>query len=476
MNDEPVSSRVRRGIGDALPLRWTSGLQDKRTFEAEGKGERLKSVRAIAVVYRTYIISAGLAFSAVLMLAIGSRAYVKAVLSNEVVYPHDALFMMMKYARMTLSVNYMNAGFVRRGLLGTISLLLPYDYVVSGMAFSFLLLIWAATAFLYIFYRLSRQLPLTRSSYLMLIAVLSPQLFQNWAHGLAFPDMFVVGTTAWAAIATVSRRPRLGVCLIWLGLLAHETAVIFGLPLLFVLNLLAYREGEQTSREALTVMAVSVVGVISIELAQAMSSLPPSAIAAHMLQSTQNAPLLSSRPVELSRELAVYFQTSGIRGVSTAICINLFWTPQYVFTAGACLAIIGVYAFVLPIRRAYLSYAGAVILPFLAITLVAQDSGRWLGLAVANAWLFSAMQQLRTPSPEPVSVRTMAVGGVLFAGLLAMGHATYNQASSATHAIELAMGLPDETDDLVIDRCDPSWRSVVFGRGAPLRSVTSGRR
>ena len=123
---------------------------------------------------------------------------------------------------------------MHRGLGGTIEALLSSNSVIGGLIFTTLSLILLAIPLCLIVLRLGRKLEAKTLLYMTAILVLSPQTFLGWSRDLVRTDLFVLATIAWAVLATLTNRRVLAIGIMLVGFLVHETAVIFGAPVLFM--------------------------------------------------------------------------------------------------------------------------------------------------------------------------------------------------------------------------------------------------
>jgi hypothetical protein len=397
--------------------------------------------------------------SAAGMLYVATRVYINTVLSLHTGLAPPIFGQWLIYSRTAISINYFNDGLVRRGLGGTIASMLSDDWATSGLLFSLTSLLWAIGPLALLIRQLSAKRSWAPSLYMAIILVLSPQTFLGWSRDLIRTDLLVIGFIAWATLATMAGRRSLGLFMLLAGFLAHETAVIFGLPLLLVLNAQAYASGELDKRSLVRITVVFVGGLILIVLAQSLLSAPSTIIAGHMLRAAPPTDYWG----RISRDVAIYVTVAGIRSLRTAICYNIDFNPQYYIMALFCLVVLSAYVFILPIRRHLLAAITAVLVPVVFMLIIAADTGRWLKMGVSNAWLLAAFYQLRDAEEQP-SLADMVIGSFLFFGLLAMGHTPYDNVNASFHKISLSLGYrdPGRLEDW-LNHCDPVWRTAVYG-------------
>lgn len=367
------------------------------------------------------------------------------------------------YSRVVIFGNYFQHGFVRRGLGGTLSHLASEQPVVrllffTGFSATFLILPLALLV-----RRLARSAPAVTAFYLVMVLVASPQTWLGWSQDLARTDMLAAGFVAWAMLAVLSARRWLAASLILCGLLAHETAYIFGAPLLLATFCEDHHDGSLPARTGFGLLAGLVLGAATIFGLQLLLSPPPASMAAAMIDGFPVPP--GDDVARIWRDLAIYMAVGNAHAIGTAMCHNFVLDPKYPITAAFCLAVLTAYAFILPLRGKPLLVALAMWLPVVFMLVVANDTGRWLKLGVLNAWLVTVFLVLRAPGGGRVmEARGMILGALLLGALLAMGHSSYNDVSPATRDLTAALGLRSGITLLQwLDTCDPTWRSIVYG-------------
>ena len=407
-----------------------------------------------------------------LMTLAGSHAWLRAMLTDQNALT-GSLYQASIYSRTVIAISYFNDGFVRRGLGGSIAALLSPDWVTSAVLFTLFSTMWLATALALILYRLGQRSDLSVPIYFALVIILSPQTFLAWGIDIARTDMFVAGSIAWAVLATISGYRLCGVALLLVGFLGHETAVVFGAPLLACINLHAYRTNILTRPMVATIMLILIVGLGALMAGQASLSAPPDLLVDHMLQS---GPHRTDDNTLLSKQIATYMLVSGLRGVRTSICYNTDFDPRYAINAMVCLLVAALYGFILPVRSRS-GFLASVILPVCFMLLVAMDTGRWCQLAVLNAWLFAAAQRLQpNVKAGPMPAAASLAGATALLALLASGITHYDTVNRLTSFASTHLGVPQHGPlEQWLTRCDPQWRAVlapntpgaIAGPGAP---------
>ena len=155
----------------------------------------------------------------------------------------------------------------------------------------------------------------------------------------------------------------------------------------------------------------------------------------------------------------------GLRALKTAMCYNFSLDQGYALKCLFGVGLIVVYQLILPTRKHLYVCAAAVLAPTLFLMVVANDIGRWLMLAVFCTWLMSAFIVIRESGGVAVSTRATVAGAVAIAVLLVLGYTPYNDVNLAAREL-IAAQRPNTVNTLQewLARCDPAWRTVVYGR------------
>ena len=363
----------------------------------------------------------------------------------------------MFYSIAFLSADYFDFGFIRRGLGGTIAHLFsadPYRAALAFHLFSALLLIASLAAFQL---RLRGRTNLLAASFMAAFIAFSPQTFAAWSWDAGRTDLLVMALIAAAALAQERSRPLLAALLLWVGSLAHETALIFGIPLLTTLAVARADGGSPRRRREWLALATLAVAVLATMLLQATVAPSRAAFVGGMLA---RIPLATEQVYEDLRDCAVYMMTTGFRGVRTALCFNAYY-PWYPLMVLAAVLVAAANALALGLDRRPLLFVLAAALPMLFMNVVANDVGRWLKLAVAGSWILSCVLQCR--GELALAPRRVALGAVIVLVLLPMGATRVHQVSPAIATqIAARFDWPPYPDTGVwMTHCDPQWRAIV---------------
>jgi hypothetical protein len=251
----------------------------------------------------------------------------------------------------------------------------------------------------------------------------------------------------WAAIGSVL-----------LGLLAHDNAAIYGIPLLAALHL---RSSSGAELRNAYLPAALLAGAIVLIAASHI---------AFTTASTQDIvhSVLQSQPPSKQRDFAAYVAVSGARGIATSLCRSMgrAATPFYLAWA---LSIIAVYAWLLRMRlkeKTVLPYALITVLPFIAVSLVAIDYGRWLTYAVLNAWLFAA-GTIRSNERHVPQEWNSVPRIVVLSALIAMRPSHIQLPNYFAKVVAERMWSQKATRERPTEECDPSWRTSIGLPPAP---------
>ena len=101
---------------------------------------------------------------------------------------------------------------------------------------------------------------------------------------------------------------------------------------------------------------------------------------------------------------------------------------------------------------------------------IANDTGRWLKLAVMNAWFLAAAFQDSDPETAPSSLTNQVFGVVCLVVLLAMGTTTVNPVSRVSQHVAEKLGMKDPgAPGEWLGICDPAWRQLIAPPPVPSR-------
>ena len=246
------------------------------------------------------------------------------------------------YNRGALSLNYLEHGFIRRGLGGTLLQWIAGSPLAGCfdelLVFHFLSAIWL-TVPLTLLVKWAVGRGWQNGAWLAIILAASPQLFWAWGGDLGRIDMFVEGCLAWAVVALVRGYIWVSIGSVLLGFLAHENSAFYGIPLLGAVYFSSRPRPEL--RAGYVPAAVMIGGIAAIVVAQI-------AFTTATTQDIVHAVVRSQLPSE-KRDFAAYIAVSGLRGITTSLCRSMgrAATPLYLVSA---LALIALYAWLLRIR------------------------------------------------------------------------------------------------------------------------------
>ena len=357
------------------------------------------------------------------------------------------------YHAATLGFNYVDFGFVRRGLGGTLLHLFGENWLRGTAIFHVLAAAAVAGAACVLFARLARPWPERAAFALLLVA-----LMMRWAEDPGRTDIAVAALLGVAALAVVAGRPVAAALAVAVGLFVHETGFVFGLPLLAGLWLDQGRWRAMGRRAALGVGAVLGPALL---LYLAFDRLP------HADARTMVDVVRSHLPPHEYVDWAIYFAVSGARGVQTSLCQNA-GDPTYALHVGGGLLVIGLFIAILK-RRGAPGWPAALLVsvpPFLFLSVVANDISRWAVLAAFNVWLLCAAGPCRAPNAgRGTAAWRVALAALVIPLIHPKTWPIEDPIFAPTPVIErLAQRLggpatPRFAD--VLERCDPGWRSVL---------------
>lgn len=377
--------------------------------------------------------------------------------TRDYLLPHNAaaiekLYGGLIYNRTVVTPNFFEDGFVRRGLGGTIRYLLPGDWIGNAVAFTVVSAICLALPVGVLLFRRARSGAIGSALGLAAILLLAPQAFRGWGADPGRTDIIPAGFVAWAALAMALDRPAVAALMLILGMMTHETALIFGVPLVILLGL-GRRAGHEFAYVASTIFFAC--GVVAVLVAQRMLSAPSESLITHMLSAN---PARDNSEWSLANKIATYVLVNGSRGIRSALCFNFDFEDRYILNAAVGLMLLVPYAFILRPRLPLGSFIFAVILPVLVMLVIASDTNRWMRLGFLNAWLLTVMRSdVEEPALGVAIVRT-----VLFSIVAVLGSTHYYETSRFVPIIGDALHLP-RPGSLAqwLAYCDPQWRATL---------------
>jgi hypothetical protein len=274
-------------------------------------------------------------------------------------------------------------------------------------------------------------------------------------------------------VAKLTERGRVGTATsqVAAGVFAHETSVIYGLPLLLALLLDQRRYAQLDGRQWLYVA----LGLALPLLVYVSLGLLPRADLATMVQTVRHA-LGEHKYVNWG----IYFAVSGMRGVETSICQNLT-DPNYLQHFLSALLLVLLFTFALAGRNRRLT--GVAVLawapPLLFLSVIANDFTRWVEFAAYNAWLVCACSGGRSVDIDPagerrdvIALRVVAAAALVFLVTdmkrFPIRERFYAPSPFIEHIAVERLHRPITPNlDVVLERCDPDW--LTFLDGSPER-------
>jgi hypothetical protein len=362
----------------------------------------------------------------------------------------------MYYNISVLSANYLDVGFVRRGLGGTIARLLSADPYAGGFLFHVVSAVLLIAPLVLLQLRLLRNQNAQIASLFAIFIVLSPQTFLGWSNDIARTDMLVTAAIAWAALALLTNRPLIAAAILLIGSLVHETAVIFGIPLIIVLAASRVRQEPAAIRRHVVAFGMLVAALGLVASLQWLTGPDAATLAASMQQRT---PVPANEWYADLRDCAIYMMVAGLRGVRTAICYNGYY-QAYLLMVFLSVGVLFLNTLLLGLERKPLAVLLAVMLPTLFLDAVANDVGRWVKFATVNAWVLSlAFQSAGTLA---LSRWRVMLGFGLLALLLAMGSSRVHHTNPASEQVARWLGFSSapQVGDWM-SHCDPEWRDIA---------------
>jgi len=385
-----------------------------------------------------------------LLVGLSTRLLVSAVQRHVLQTDESPLL----YHAATLAFNYVDFGFVRRGLAGSFVHALGANWLRGTALFHVGAAAAVAAAACVLFARLQRPLAERIAFALLLVA-----LMMRWAEDPGRTDIAVAVLLALAAIASIAGRPLLAALAVALGVFIHETAFVFGIPLLIGLWLDQGRWRALGRRDATGVATLLGAALL---LYLAFDRLP------HADARTMVEVVRSHFPPHTYVDWAIYFAISGARGVRTSLCQNAN-DPTYWLHVGSGLLVIALFIGVLKRRRpGWPALLVASVPPFLFLSVVANDISRWAVLAAFNVWLLNAARpEASSPGQGAAAWVRVALAALVVPLIHPKTWPIEDPIFAPMPVLErLARrlgGPPTPRFAQALERCDPGWRDVLDG-------------
>jgi hypothetical protein len=359
----------------------------------------------------------------------------------------------MDYNTVGLAINYIQFGAVHRGLLGSIIYL---SHVKLSYAPSILLAMSTAALIILSFFMLSRT-NVRVAEYLPFVIVLAALLLY-WSTDLGRPDIVVAVILVMDALALVDGRILLASSFLAIGVLIHEVAVIYGLPLLAAILIYSDRYKQFSLKSLATSAVILSIGAI---IYVAIGILPHSSNRVVVTTITSENPLLSldSDPASL----AFYAGLGGVRTIRATLCtmtgahrlIQPFIALAMIVLTVVALSQAHRIKWILPIMASMPS--------ILFLWMSAIDTSRWTALGVLNVWIVCAVRNWEPVEPDRrwAWARVICAGAIvpaLYPNVVRIPWYIVYASPLIESAIEKAIDYPAYK---TMDECDPTWRSVL---------------
>lgn len=358
----------------------------------------------------------------------------------------------LAYQTAVLAFNYFEFGAIRRGLGGSIVYLLHPDIFVGIFLFHMLSAALVAGVAACWFARLDAT-PLRRGCFMLVMLA----LMMRWAEDAGRTDMLVAATIGLAAIAVSQRRLGWAVGSLGVGLLVHETAFIFGVPLVAGLLL---QPGVWTSMGTRARQRGAAVFVVSLLVYVVIAKLPHfDGATAARIAAAKFAP---SEYVDW----AIYFAIAGTRSLATNLCQNANDPSYWLHPTGGLLVMALVWlALGSRLPGEWASATVAALLPFAFLCVITNDISRWAMLACFNLWLLLmfAHRPVDTAAPKPrlAFAAALLLLPLTSAKLGVAGTPIYSPSPLLERLAQKRFGAPyTPMFHTVLSRCDPTWREL----------------
>jgi hypothetical protein len=208
-------------------------------------------------------------------------------------------------------------------------------------------------------------------------------------------DVLIAAFIILAASAMTNRKPAVACVWLAIGLMAHETAIIYGLPLVVAL---ALRDRQYRSIPLAKYVTPTLILLIAVAVYILADKFP------HASVNTIVSTIQNELPREYLVDLGLYFSLSGIRGVHTAMCQNAHDPAYAVHLIEACILIV-LASFATshwPWGRGFWLAILVSLPPFIFLWIVATDHARWITLSMLNIWLLGVTDREPRKLEQPL--------------------------------------------------------------------------
>jgi len=387
---------------------------------------------------------------ATLHFAVVSAAFLREIAYLQSIEGPVAIFEHGAYQRTVLAFNYFELGPIRRGLAGSIVHLLSPDILIGSTVFFFA----SALAVCLLTSRLFARPALPWPQQLAFLAVMAG-IMLRWAEDICRTDMTIAALLSAATLAVLRGRIVVAVLFICIGVFVHELSFIFGLPLIAALLTRARFEAIGKRQKWATVLVLAVTVTLYLVLVESQTVDVPTMV--RIVRS-------KFEPSEQG-DWAIFIAVSGARGLALNLCQNRVDPAYPIHVIGGLLVIAcTVWAIGSPIRRKWALASVVAIAPFVFLTVVANDIGRWAVLACFNVWLVAASVDGTARAPERARIWPLGASMALLlllqsfdrGGDIVHKPSPLLEAAARRLANKYTMGF-----DEVLQRCDPTWRDLL---------------
>ena len=385
-----------------------------------------------------------------LYFAVVFAAFLREIAYLQSIAGPAAMFELGAYQRAVLAFNYFELGAIRRGLAGSIVHLLSPDILIATTVFFFA----SAFAVCVLTSRLFARLVLPWPQQLAFLGVMVA-IMLRWAEDICRTDMAIAALLGAATLAVLRGRLVVAVLFVCVGVFIHELSFVFGLPLIAALLTRSRLESVSKRQKwaAVLVLVVTVLLYLALVANQTVDVPTMVRVVRSKFEPSEHV------------DWAIFIAVSGARGLALNLCQNRLDPAFRIHVIGGLLAIAcTVWAIGSPTRRKWASVSVVAIAPFVFLTVVANDMGRWALLACFNVWLVAAAEDGAARSHE--RARFWPLGASV--ALLLLLQADFDRSDTVHKPSPLleAAGrvfahkytMPFEE---VLRRCDPTWRDLL---------------
>jgi hypothetical protein len=358
----------------------------------------------------------------------------------------DIRHALWSYNGASIALSYFDTGFARRELEGTLIRLFTADPMAGGLVFHLI----ACSVLVGLAVLATLKAPLPDRNRLAIGAVLLA-VFAVVAVDVGRADPAIMTCGLVAAWGARSGRWIAAALALSVALAFHEAGFIAFAPMVACI---AWESGSWRAGG----MASRVIGLLVVIAALAGYAV---AFGAHPDVQALGRKIHAEFVDPKLADLSAYYTLGGTRGLASILCQQRL-DSEYVSKIVKGVALIGLLSFALRPRRRLITFAAALA-PFLFLSAIALDVGRWAAFAAFSIAVMAMMNPGKGESGVPVLPAVNVLLAVAAAVLMMVRPQLIDLGDPLPVLPNFAASPGVRTFDPVAaaTRCDPQWKSFI---------------